>query len=75
MKYTIQKSKEDVIVQHKWKMIDYCKELLSKDNENNAKALLAIEFFMECFPNFKEVTISTELSNNEQDGNKEKDDK
>jgi len=26
---------------------------------------LAIEFFMECFPNFKEVTISTELSNNE----------
>jgi hypothetical protein len=65
MKYTIQKSKEDVIVQHKWKMIDYCKELLSKDNEYNAKALLAIEFFMECFPKFKEVTISTELSNNE----------
>ena len=65
MKYTIQKSKENVIVQQKWKMIDYCKELLSKDNEYNAKALLAIEFFMECFPNFKVVTISTELSNNE----------
>ena len=65
MKYTIQKSKENVIVQQKWKMIDYCKELLSKDNEYNAKALLAIEFFMECFPIFKEVTISTELSNNE----------
>ena len=57
---------ETILVEEKWTVDDYCKHLVDKNEDDNARALYAIEFFLKCFPRFKEVIISTE-TDNEQD--------
>jgi len=74
MKYTIRKNKGVVVVQDDWTVDEYCKQLADENNCDTARALFAIEFFMKCFPKFKEVVINSELTDNEQDNNTKRDD-
>ena len=72
MRYKLQNN-ETILVEEKWTVDDYCKKLVDKNESDNARALYAIEFFLKCFPRFKEVIISTE-TDNEQDNHTQRDD-
>ncbi len=50
--------------------MDYLKSGLKIVKENGA-AIIAAELFLEAFPRFKEITISTELTEDVQADNKD----
>jgi len=70
MKIKIQKTNEAFRVQESWNLMDYLKSGLKSVKENGA-AIIAAEFFLEAFPRFKEITISTELTEDVQADNKD----
>lgn len=70
MKIKIQNTNEAFRVQERWNLMDYLKSGLKIIKENGA-AIIAAELFLEAFPRFKEITISTELTEDVQADNKD----
>lgn len=70
MKIKIQSTKEAFRIQEKGSMEEYLKNKLN--NEGNGAAIIAAEIFLESFPRFKEIIINTELTEDVQADNKDR---
>lgn len=64
MKIRIQRCKDKIKVQEQWTIKDYIRAIIHY-RRSQAAPILAAELLMEWFPMIKEVTINTELTENE----------
>jgi hypothetical protein len=71
MKIKIQNTNDAFRVQERWNLMDYLKSGIKTVKENGA-AIIAAQFFLEAFPRFKEIIINTELTEDVQADNKDR---
>ena len=70
MKIKIQNTNDAFRVQERWNLMDYLKSDLKSVKEDGA-AIITAQLFLMAFPRFKEITISTELTEDVQADNKD----
>ncbi len=61
MKIKIQNTNEAVKIREIWELEEFCKKDKIK-KEECGNAIIAGQFFLECFPRFKEIIINTEFT-------------
>ncbi len=62
MKIRIQNTSEGLRIRETWNEKEYKKEISRNCGKVEGAVIIAAEYFLDCFPRFKEMTINTELT-------------